>query len=58
VAHEKATFGNWLTTKQQEAQNMVEALESFANKPEVATANNQLEATLVGPVQSRCEKAR
>jgi predicted RNase H-like nuclease (RuvC/YqgF family) len=49
VAREKATFGNWLTTKQQEAQNIVEALELFANKPEVATANNQLEATLVSP---------
>ena len=27
VAREKATFGNWLTTKQQEAQSMAEAVE-------------------------------
>jgi hypothetical protein len=27
VAREKATFGNWLTTKQQEAQSMTEAVE-------------------------------
>jgi hypothetical protein len=29
VAREKATFGNWLTTKQQEAQSMAEAVELF-----------------------------
>ncbi len=50
VAPERATFGNWLTTKQQEAQNITEALELFVNKPEVAAAANQaLEAGLVSP---------
>jgi hypothetical protein len=50
VAREKATFGNWLTTKQQEAQNIAEALEPFTHKPEVAaTANSALDATLVSP---------
>lgn len=50
VARERATFGNWLTTKQQEAQNITEALELFVNKPEVAaTANQALEAGLVSP---------
>jgi hypothetical protein len=50
VAREKTTFGNWLTTKQQETQNIAEALELFVNKPEVsATANDSLEAALVSP---------
>jgi predicted nuclease with TOPRIM domain len=41
VARQKATFGNWLTTKQQEVQNIAEALDLFTNKPEVtATANS------------------
>lgn len=34
VAREKATFGNWLTTKQQEVQNITERLELFTNRPD------------------------
>ena len=42
IAREKATFGNWLTLKQQESQNMTEAAE-LCLKPQVPeTASNSL----------------
>jgi hypothetical protein len=48
VAREKATFGNWLTTKQQESQNITEALE-LCLKPEVTEPASSAEDTsLVG----------
>lgn len=48
VAREKATFGNWLTTKQQETANISEALE-LCLKPEASEpAKDALENSLVG----------
>ena len=44
VAREKATFGNWLTTKQQESQNIAEALE-LCLKPEVSAPASSAEDT-------------
>jgi hypothetical protein len=47
VAREKATFGNWLTTKQEESQNIREALE-LCLKPEATEAGSStLDTSLV-----------
>ena len=47
VAREKATFGNWLTTKQQETANITEALELFT-KPVVAEpAKTEIDPSLL-----------
>lgn len=42
MAQEKALFGNWLTTKQQEAQNMKEAVELCTNAQGSEPAGNSL----------------
>jgi len=48
IAREKATFGNWLTLKQQESQNMTEAVELCLKPQASETANNSLpEVSLV-----------
>lgn len=48
IAREKATFGNWLTLKQQESQNITEAVE-LCLKPQVseAASNSLAEVSLV-----------
>ena len=47
VAREKATFGNWLTTKQEESQNIREALE-LCLKPEASEpGSSALDTSLV-----------
>ena len=54
VAREKATFGNWLATKQQESQNISEALElcskAEANEPASHPGNNGLVSTPIKTV--------
>jgi hypothetical protein len=54
VAREKATFGNWLGTKQQESQNISEALElcikAEANEPASHPGNNGLVSTPIKTV--------
>jgi hypothetical protein len=50
IAREKATFGSWLTAKEQEGQNIAEALDLFTARPEAAAAGNSaLDTTLVSP---------
>jgi hypothetical protein len=47
VAREKATFGNWLTTKQQEAANISEALELCLKQETIEPASSPLDTSLV-----------
>ena len=48
VAREKATFGNWLTTKQQEAQSMAEAVELCVKAPAAeAGSGSMAEVSLI-----------
>jgi hypothetical protein len=47
VAREKATFGNWLTTKQQEAQNITEALDLCLKRETAEPASSPLDTSLV-----------
>jgi len=50
VARERATFGNWLTLKQQESQSMAEAVELCLKAPaEEAPRNAIEEVSLAGP---------
>jgi len=48
VAREKATFGNWLTTKQQESQNITEALELCLKQEATEPASSAEDSSLVG----------
>ncbi|MGB7437216.1 MAG: hypothetical protein WBR26_06200 [Candidatus Acidiferrum sp.] len=55
MAREKATFGNWLTTKQQEAQSMTEAVDLYLKpsppeKPSTPLEEVSLAGTRVKPV--------
>ena len=43
IAREKATFGNWLTLKQQEAQSMAEAVDMCAKAPVAEAPSTALE---------------
>lgn len=47
MAREKATFGNWLTTKQQETQNITEALELCLKQESSEPASAPLDTSLV-----------
>jgi hypothetical protein len=47
VAREKATFGNWLTTKQQETQNITEALDLCLKRETSEPASSPLDTSLV-----------
>jgi hypothetical protein len=47
VAREKATFRKWLTTKQQEAQNISEALELCVKLETAETASTPLDTRRV-----------
>ena len=42
VAREKATFGNWLTAKQEEAQSMAEAVELCVKAPAAEAASGSM----------------
>jgi len=47
VAREKATFGNWLTTKQQETANIAEALELFTTPAAAEPAKAEIDPSLI-----------
>lgn len=47
VAREKATFGNWLTLKQQEASNISEALDLCTKPVAAEPAKTEIDASLI-----------
>jgi len=47
VAREKATFGNWLTLKQQESANITEALELCTKSTVAEPAKTEIDPTLI-----------
>ena len=47
VAREKATFGNWLTLKQQESANITEALELCTKSAVAEPAKTEIDLTLI-----------